>query len=214
MQLDRLVVQMIGSAIPPRLTPATRPEDDQLGLDSFLLLGRQMPHLGVKFHLDSPPFGLETSSAKARHIQVRSPPLEKKDPSFAAAVYGSPQTIYHSIEDLTLLGDRPSVLARPSTSVSPEPTTQVDLLRATSPILSASLMSELSPIILSELSSLGETAFDPSMQPAPLMPQTRSSSPVVTLPGENSSYILRLRVLDESNKVEVSFDISAGAYPR
>lgn len=203
---DGIVVQMIGSAIPPRLVPTIRLEGDQI--DSFPSIERHIPHIDVEFNLDESSFGLNNrQSAETLHIQVRSPSLELECPDIIAAFEGSLQTIYHSMDDLTLAGDRPAGSST-TTFLSPfESACQVDVFRHTSPRLSVSLMPKLSPIILSELSSLGDAEPSTPAQATSSQiqtPVTPALSPALTSASEGPSPILTLSVLDDMDEASVT----------
>jgi hypothetical protein len=209
---------MIGSAIPPRLVPTTPLRDAQPDMYSFPPVERQTPLLDVEINLDESSFGLNSLSVETIQIQVRSPSLELECPDILAAFDGSLQTIYHSMDDLPLAGDRAIAVAgsNATTFLSPfESTSQVDVLPSPSPRLSFSLMPKLGPIILSELSSLGEA--DPSVPTQPpssrtQTPVTPALSPAFTLVSEEPSPVSTLNVLAGMDEARGSIDTESNIY--
>jgi hypothetical protein len=205
---------MIGSAIPPRLVPIAPLGDTEPDMDPSPPVERQPPHLDVEIDLDESSFGLNGLSVETLQIQIRSPSLELECPDTIAAFDGSLQTIYHSMDDIPLVGGLAiAVAGSNATFLSPfESTSQVNVLPSPSPKLSFSLMPKLGPIILSELSSLGEA--DPSVPAQPSSSKTQTPVTPALSPAfsEEPSPVSTLNVLADTDEARASIDTEANVY--
>lgn len=189
---DGHIVHMIGSATPPII----KMEDFIRRMTSFPSPERNTPLLDVEFSLDETSFGFNKSATvSALHIQVRSPSIEIHETRITTPVNVSLQTIYHSMDSFALSANPPTNVGTNYASpfLSPfESTSQVDVNPRPSPRLSASLMPQLTPIILSDLAAIPDpepesnenvltTPVTPLFSPAcPSDPGSELPSPTVT----------------------------------
>lgn len=191
----RLVVQMIGSAVPPII----KMEDYLRRMMSFPSIEGNTPLLDIEFSLDETSFGFDRSTtASTLHIQVRSPSGELQQSGIQTPINTSLQTIYHSMDSVALSANRSNQAG--TTTVSPflSPFESNSLVNATprpSPRLSASLMPQLSPIVLSELAALGSVEPDLSTDEL-TTPMTPAFSSVFTSDAESELLSLNITPLD------------------